>query len=146
MSDYFVWFDPFQEIERANQRAMAAREDGRRDVLRVIENEGQERFYESVWRSVDRVAHGIAREVIEPRLRDAWRVGEDLKRMEEVVVRTLADHARPMIGAMMGPGDMRLRIESPVTDTRDITDAMMRISVRTISPVRCQVQAPMRAW
>lgn len=143
MTDYFVWIDPFEEIERQKRYAMNAREDGRRDVLRVIEGENREEFFERLGQCVHSVAHKIAREIIEPRLRDSYRIGEDIRRIEENTIRVLNYHARPMISAMAGPGQMDLSIESPVYMDRDFAEPMMRISVQTIQPVRYRIQAPM---
>lgn len=144
--DYYVWVDPYEEIERQKRRAANAREDGRRDVLGAIECEGQEGFRDLLDESIHYVARGIAREIIEPRLRDSWRIGEDLRKLEDATIRVLSDHARPMVSAMMGPGEMRLALESPVYMDRDICEPMLRVSVQTIQPVRYQVQAPMRRW
>lgn len=68
--DYYRWIDPFVEIERANQLAAYAREQGRNDVL-DYEHHQPGRLHAAIQEQAYRLAERVVQDQIRPTMNDA---------------------------------------------------------------------------
>jgi len=64
----FEWIDPFEEIEREKRRTANAREEGRQEVIRFIENEQQAKFAEALDQASRFLASSVAENFLRPHL------------------------------------------------------------------------------
>jgi len=85
MTDYYRWVDPFSEIERANQRAAQAREDGRNDVL-----EYEYRNPGLIQHAIDKQAYKLAERVVEEQIRPTFYDAMHQKRIRDASLEILS--------------------------------------------------------
>lgn len=81
----YVWIDPFVEIQRANNRAAQAREQGRNDVLDYeYRNPGL------IQRCIERQAYGLAERVVEERIKPTFYDAMHRKRIHDATIELLS--------------------------------------------------------
>lgn len=85
MTDYYRWIDPFDEIERANQRAAQAREQGQQDVL-----DYEHRNPGRLKRAIDEQAYRLAERVVEEQIRPTFYDAMDQKRIRDASLELLS--------------------------------------------------------
>jgi len=79
--DYYCWVDPFAEIERANQNAARAREDGRNDVLDYeYRNPGL------IQRTIEDQAYSLAKHVVEQQIRPTFADAMSRKKVRDLTL------------------------------------------------------------
>lgn len=82
---YYVWIDPFAEIQRANNRAAQAREQGRNDVLEYeYLNPGL------IQRAIEAQAYKLAERVVEERIKPTFYDAMNRKRIHDATVEVLS--------------------------------------------------------
>lgn len=82
---YFVWIDPFAEIERANHMAAHAREQGRNEVLDYEYcNPGL------IQSAIEMQAYEVAERVVEERIKPTFYDAMNRKRIHEATLELLS--------------------------------------------------------
>lgn len=83
--DYYRWVDPFAEIERANQQAAYAREQGRNDVL-----EYEHRNPGLIQRAIENQAYRLAERLVEEQICPTFYDAMHKQRMREASIDLLS--------------------------------------------------------
>lgn len=83
--DCYVWIDPFAEIERANQRAAHAREQGRNDVL-----DYEYRRPGLLQHVIESQAYKLAERVVEEQIKPTFYDAVTAKRIRDASIELLS--------------------------------------------------------
>lgn len=110
MQDVYAWVDPFEEIERARQWGAWQRQEGSRDALKFIADNNTGEFNKALGRAVDQVARKIAREFMEPMIRENYKPYIDYRAREEEFGSQLLSIADPLIDGVIAGGALELRM------------------------------------
>jgi len=141
-SDPYAWIDPFEEVERARTLASHAREDGRRDILRAIEERREGAFARALYRATERCAMEIAEQIVKPHMAKNYVEYEQMRKLSDLRLRDLTNIAKPVLHNIAAQAKEKLGYRD-----YELDEAILTMTVTTIRPFQYSVSmSPIEWW
>ncbi len=129
MNDPYVWIDPFAEIERANNRAARAYNEGQRYVLDRFADDRRENMMKALDHAIEGCARRVATDFVEPFIRKHHMTWERARQMENARIDLLMTSLSPVTAQIMSDG--KLSISPGYGETETFT-----VEYQTMQPIR----------
>jgi hypothetical protein len=131
----FEWIDPFAEksrADRAERQAASAHEDGRRAVLRTLEEAMKSGFRQKLDMAVEQVATRVAHHMLQE-VGAAWSYRYFSERQHPEVAEAFRRGCESVLNAVIKPdvGLARLRIDH----LPDAAEAVMSVEYDIVKPI-----------
>lgn len=143
-ADPYVWFDPFEEVdrwkrsaERAHGIAARAREDGRNEVMEYIGDAEKSRFMRAVHDAVGDMCTNLANDIVRPAILESY---ADALTRKRIVEQQLRVSARQIIQPMFTRAGGAFRLSMPDGVTGEAPE--IRVEVHTLQAFQYTIHLP----